>query len=192
MLIEFIRNLITFGTIKRVDNSSTLLRGQIETQGVSKEHVLYSNYGFVSYPPLNSSSLAYNVAINGYEDGKFSLPFVTNPPSVQEGEVCIYNNLTDTKIHLDREGNLTINTTKDTVINTTGNLEATATAATVTASTISLTGDVTITGNLIVTGTLGSTGLATLTGGATISGKPFLTHIHSGVTPGPGNTGGVV
>ena len=50
-----------------------------------------------------------------------------------------------------------------------------------------------ITGNVKITGNLEVSGNSTLTGNATtIAGKQFLSHTHSGVTTGPGVSGGVV
>lgn len=54
---------------------------------------------------------------------------------------------------------------------------------------INFDGNATISGNLQV---VGNTTTANMTAtNATISGKPFLTHTHAGVTPGPGTSGPV-
>lgn len=77
----------------------------------------------------------------------------------------------------------------------------------VTTAGLTVAGDTTITGNLIVSGNISGTNIAasgvlsgasaaivgSLTaGGVSIAGVPFGSHIHSGVTVGVGNTGGVV
>lgn len=54
------------------------------------------------------------------------------------------------------------------------------------------TGDVQIDGKCTIDKDLKVKGNATIDGDCSIKGKNFMTHTHSGVTPGGGNTGGVV
>jgi phage baseplate assembly protein gpV len=60
----------------------------------------------------------------------------------------------------------------------------------ITAAKVKITAPVEITGNVTITGTLTSGAIASPA--ATIGGKPFATHTHSNVTPGPGTTGPIV
>ena len=117
-MIEFLRNLITFGTIRRVDNSSGLLRAQVETQGVAKENILYSNYGFASNPPISNKTLGINLSINGYEDEQYTLPFVADKqPKLETGESQVWT-IYGTRIHLKKNGDIDINSDANININT--------------------------------------------------------------------------
>jgi phage baseplate assembly protein V len=55
---------------------------------------------------------------------------------------------------------------------------------------VQVAGNVQIAGNLSVTGTSTGTGAATFSGGVTGAGVTLQAHVHSGVQPGGGNTGG--
>jgi hypothetical protein len=62
-----------------------------------------------------------------------------------------------------------------------GSGEVTITPDSGTTKLVATAGTITVTGNLVVNGNLSATG--------TLDGKTFLTHTHSGVTTGGGNTG---
>jgi phage gp45-like len=217
MLIKLynkVKNMIKRAIITNVDKTTKMYKLQIKSHKAVRNATMLMPYGLICDPEINSEGLLFSV---GGDGGRmYCIPF--NPdlqPDTIKGDVILYSNKT-TKITLKKNSNIEISTTKDVSVNcnnltanVTGDIEATcsnlgatvsgdvtvncdnisATATTqadITAPAINLTGNVVITGNLSVTGT------STLTGVTTIETKPFLTHIHSGVTSGANNSGGVV
>ena len=102
-----------------------------------------------------------------------------NAPKINEGEKIIYGKKKN-QIYFKQDGSISITTADKKQIDITAQGGVNITGA------VSIVGNVTITGNLDVSGT------SNLQGTTTIETKPFISHTHSGVTVGAGNTGGVV
>lgn len=125
--------------------------------------------------------------------GPRSQPRVLSPvPSTDGAE--LRNDARSAFVRIDGSANVTVQTSGNVQVTAGGDLTADITGdasvvagtASVIASTIALTGDVTINGNLHVTGT------SLLDGAVTNSGKNIGGgHTHSGVATGGGHTGGV-
>lgn len=182
---------IFWGLLNRITDNGKVLQGQFFGKTKAKIRNV-TPYGFFCYPPKNSQ-LVVMKAIN---ESFYAIAFQDSSiPSLKENEVEVGNFVAGTTIKFDENGNIDITCSGNCTINVTGNasisaenITATAnTKATVTAptseinSTTSCTIDSGGTGKIIVT-----------PAGTTIDNKPFLTHLHSGVTTGVGNTGGVV
>lgn len=117
-------------------------------------------------------------------------------PSISTNSVQLRNDAGDTYIEIKQDKTIKVETPAAIQVHSGGNLTATVGGnlsatisgttdvtssgnATVTAPTIQLTGNVQVTGNLSVSGTMTNNG--------TNVGR---THVHSGVSTGPSNTGG--
>jgi phage baseplate assembly protein V len=110
----------------------------------------------------------------------FVIPFdVINAPKILEGEKIIYGKKGN-QVYLKQDGSINIITGDNKQIDITAQ------------GGINITGAVNITGNVAITGNLSVSGTSDLQGTTTIETKPFISHTHSGVTIGAGNTGGVV
>lgn len=98
---------------------------------------------------------------------------------------------TEVEIRLKENGDLVINTdlniitnSKTATVNATTSITLAAPLMTVNVPQTDWTGNITLTGNILHTGNY------TMTGVATFNGIPFMTHKHTGVTPGGGTSGG--
>lgn len=116
-------------------------------------------------------------------------------PHESNRDLCIAHNIasgTEVNIILKQAGNLIINTEQAVTVNCkTGVMNATE-SYTISTPTMNVNADTTNwTGDIIQTGNYNQTGNYTMTGQATFNGVLFDTHFHSGVTPGPGNSGPV-
>lgn len=133
--------------------------------------------------------------------GLFSFANSVNRPGIRKyphnpkTDLVIAHNIasgTEVMIHLKQNGELIINTEQAVTVNCkTGTVNATE-SYTINAPTMNVNADTTNwTGNIIHEGDYTQTGNYTMTGQATFNGVLFDTHFHSGVTPGPGNSGPV-
>ena len=110
----------------------------------------------------------------------YVIPYdVDNAPKILEGEKIIYGKKQN-QIYFKQDGSISITTADDKQIDITAQ------------GGVNITGAVNITGNVTITGNLSVSGTSDLQGTTTIETKPFISHTHSGVTVGAGNTGGVV
>ena len=129
-----------------------------------------SLYGFSCNPPVGSTGTMWTVL--GDEENRlafFNLP-QKRFKNLKPGEVQHGNPLTRSSIKYDEEGNITITSTKDIIIES-------ANKVTIEATTVEIVADVTITGKLTVSDDVIA---------GTISSKD---HIHSGVTSGGESSG---
>lgn len=187
-----IRELIRLGIITSVDNSSGMLRAQVKVLSSEADSVediiLIPLYGMNGNPPIiNSRCLIFNIF--GHSESKFGLALAPNDvPTTQAGEAVFYNHF-GSKIFLKANGDIELTPKEGTniILNTTGNVNVNAENANITATNTTINGDVEINGDLQVSGNSNLVG-----SGTSIAGKVFLTHLHSGVTSGINNTGGVV
>lgn len=104
---------------------------------------------------------------------------VDSAPKINEGEKLIYGKKKN-QIYFKADGSITINTADSKQIDVSAQ------------GGVNISGAVNITGNVTITGNFSVSGTSNLQGTTTIETKPFISHIHSGVTAGPANTGGVV
>ena len=110
----------------------------------------------------------------------YVIPYdVDNAPKILEGEKIIYGKKKN-QIYFKQDGSISIATADSKQIDITSQ------------GGVNITGAVNITGNVAITGNLSVSGTSNLQGATTIETKPFITHTHSGVTVGVGNTGAVV
>ena len=164
------RSLIRIGTIRSILTRLGLIAGTATSLDANNPEniTLAIPYGLNSAPPPGINCLM--LAPFAYSENIYALPFNVNAPKLQLGETIIYDNFGG-QIYLKANGDIDIIAAKN--VNITG-------------------GTTTINGNVHITGTLAVDGNATLTGsGSSIAGKTFLTHTHTGVTTGSGNSGGV-
>jgi phage gp45-like len=110
----------------------------------------------------------------------YVIPYdVDNAPKILEGEKIIYGKKKN-QIYFKQDGSISIATADDKQIDISAQ------------GGVNITGAVNITGNVAITGNLSVSGTSSLQGTTTIETKPFISHTHSGVTTGAGNTGSVV
>jgi len=151
--------------------------------------IRYSPYGLCTSAPLNSNVLL--LSAHGQESLKYALTddMQNRYKNLKEGEVVLYNYLSGSFIYLKENGDIEVECKKDEKINVVGDADVTVggsltatavVAATITAPTINLNGNVNISGNLITTGEV------------TGNGKVLSTHTHPYTWTDPagsGNTG---
>ena len=183
---------------------------QVQFLSQVKDAVNAAPYGMHTSPVLNTPCLL--ITINNDSANSYVLPlsFIErkNESELKEGEVIIGNFTKQASILFDEDGNINIATQqnlnatveKQATVEVKGDLKATVEGN----ADIDITGttDLDSTGNITVDGpniTVNSPGTINVTGSSvvlgsntTIDSKVFLNHIHSGVTPGVGNTGPVV
>lgn len=171
-------NNIKLGTIVKTTNKLNVVRAQVKPilETDVEEVALLNSWGSNSNPNIGDPCIIF--VVDGASAKKYAIPFNLNDAiNIAIGEKIIFNKEGNTKIHLKSDGSIDIEAVDS---NTSPTINITATSG------INITGDVTITGDLSVTGDSTLTGTST-----TIAGKDFLTHVHSGVTSGGSNTGGV-
>lgn len=187
-LVHKIQQQIRLGTITAIYNKYGIVRAQVVVLDEAPEDViLLQPYGQNSCPPVGS---LVEIFVNfANSENKYAIPY--NPqdtPVLKVGESVLYNHF-GSQVYLKEDGSIDILPKSGANINiiSTADVNITAENANITATNTTIDGDVQITGNLVVDGD------STLTGAGTeIAGKVFLTHLHSGVTTGVDNTGGVV
>jgi len=104
----------------------------------------------------------------------YVIPYdVDSAPKIFEGEKIIYGKKQN-QIYFKQDGSISIKTADEKQID------------------ITAQGGVNIIGNVNITGNLNVSGTSNLQGATTIETKPFISHLHSGVTAGAANTGSVV
>lgn len=116
-------------------------------------------------------------------------PAIRKYPHVPRTDLVVAHNIgtgTEVMIHFQQDGKLTINTENDVtvncksgIVNATESYSINTPLMNINANQTNWTGNITHSGNY------------TMTGNATFNGILFDTHTHSGVQPGPGNTGPV-
>jgi len=169
-----LKNTIVWGKITSVytEDNLILLKILLSPSNVEIDDVILINQSKTNtYPSIGTYCLVVNPPLK--EDDFYAFAFDgENANPINEGEVCIYANPTSFVL-FKANSDIDIVSNSNTIkINSNG---------------IEITGNVKITGNLEVSGN------STLSGNATtIAGKQFLSHTHSGVTTGPGVSGGVV
>lgn len=167
---------------------------QIEYLGKTADCVMLFPYGM--HANVDGSALALMVSVGGASDNRAAIPSsMDNRPQLAPGEVVIYSPKTGSAVTFKANGDVLVSALGDLTATVTGNASVTVggsasvTASgsiTLTAPTIALNGAVAIVGGLVAD-SIGVTGTLTQ-GGKDVGGA----HVHSGVTVGAGNTGGVV
>lgn len=151
-------------------------RGQCGYSGKIANYVRILPYGLSSLEPQGYFILLFNS--QGQEAVKFGIPSAMKNrlKDLKQGEVAIYNSLTQTYVILKEDGTFEINCS--------GLIDGD----------VEITGNVQIDGNLNIDGTLDVTGATTLTTvtatSIVIGGINFGTHVHGGVDTGSSNTQG--
>jgi phage gp45-like len=142
-----------------------LLRSEMEIDDVR----IVSSFGISGYPTIGSQCIVINTDCD--TSRSYGLIIDLEHITSDANGIVIYGK-NDNKLYFMDNGNIDIVSNKNKI--------------TLKGNSVEITGDVKITGNLEVSGN------STLTGtGTTIAGKNFLSHTHSGVTPGGGVSGGV-
>lgn len=141
-------------------DSSAYPSGQATHNGKVTSFNRLLPYGLSVLEPIGAFVLL--LSTQDQEAVKFGIPSAMQNrlKNLVEGEVAVYNSLTEVYVILKADGTVEINA------------------------------DTTIDGDLVVTGDALISGDLTVTGNATIDGISFNTHVHSGVQTGVGNTGG--
>ena len=169
---------------------------------------LITLYGLCSNPPAGSNILLFDV--QGQEENRAG---ITNFPGsrfkgLKVGEVAVGNYITKSNVKFLENGdievtgtnNMTVTiATNNTVtiggncsVNITGSATVNCASATLTAATTTINSNVTINGSLNINGNSTSNGSFTTSADVVAGGISLRTHLHNGVTPGGGNTGGPI
>lgn len=120
-------NSIKTGYISRVtDDSSTYPAIQVKYKGKTGNATRISPYGLDSNPPNGSFVLIQNAW--GQESNKFAVcaDFIHRYKNLEEGEVAVYNTLTQSYVILKANGNIDVQANGDININANGNVNITA------------------------------------------------------------------
>lgn len=200
-----LKNLIKIGWLSKNEKDDTIYpQALCSYSGKNTRVTRLSPYGLCSQPP--EGSLAVMLSNGSQESVKFAIidDMVNRFKPLEKGEVCIYNYMTKSYLLFNKDGDIHMVCMKDNIIQIVGNMEATvqgdltatvtgaltadAASAAITASTITLNGDVTVNGSFTQSG--GSS--SSFSGGLDINGITFSTHVHTGVQTGSNNTGGPV
>lgn len=143
-------------------------------------------YGVVSRCP--SGGLATRFLLMGKESN--SMAMCADPrnrmKNLNEGEIGLYNQTTQSFVLLRGNGDVEVNAQGNVIANATGDIQAEASSATITASTVTINGNLVVDGNITNTGNIASDG--TIDSG-TISLEQH-THPYTWTDPaGSGSTG---
>lgn len=177
------RVMMTVGraVLRAIDDSGSRQTAQIEAlRGEVRDAVeRMQQYGFTSVPLPGADGAVVFVAGNreqgiivATEDRRYRLT------GLEGGEVAIYDDQGQ-KVHLTRDG-IVVETSLDLTATVGGAASVTAASVSVTAPTVTITGDLNVTGTI--------TGTVDVVGG----GKSLKTHVHGGVAFGGSNTGAPV
>lgn len=177
------RVMMTVGraVLRAIDDSGSRQTAQIEAlRGEVRDAVeRMQQYGFTSVPLPGADGAVVFVAGNreqgiivATEDRRYRLT------GLEGGEVAIYDDQGQ-KVHLTRDG-IVVETSLDLTATIGGAAAVTAASVSVTAPTVTITGDLSVTGTI--------TGTVDVVGG----GKSLKTHVHGGVAVGVSNTGAPV
>lgn len=139
-------------------------------------------YGLSSLEPENYYVFILNS--QGQESTKLGIPSAmqNRKKGLKQGEVAIYNSLTQTYVILKEDGSFEINCSGiiDGDVQITGDVQ--------------IDGDLTVDGDTTIAGALSVTGPTTLSTcsctAITINGLEFGSHVHGSVEPGGGTSGG--
>lgn len=160
---------------------------QVTAYDVAADVIVLWPYGMHGGPPVNSYAISF--AFNGEQENRAVMVYRPDlrPKNKKPGEVEFGNFVHGSTIFFDDDKNIVVNCENDQIVTIKG------------ASIINVTGDADITvggevnlttSKLTVDGDLEVTGDTTLGATVTSNGKDISdTHIHSGVTTGPGTSG---
>lgn len=166
--------------VESIDNANNFQVGTAKSFGVqNRDFDIFHPYGFESLPP--SGSLATLFPVLDSPENLFGMVYHPNLryKELESGEVIFWNPLTKTKIIQKANGDTILDCKNDLTLTVTNNVNLTCNGTvTINAPTTNINGNVTVTGNF------------TVTGQAILAGIGFNTHVHTGVQPGPSNTGG--
>lgn len=177
-ILAKMRNLITLAAITLASKDDGDFQiGQTDANGKPLDTQFVYPYGMAANAPRTSQVL--RMLIDGSIQNTAGIPI--NPgnrfKNLKEWEVAVGNFLKKSKIFFDEDGNVEIDASefdKDVTIKVGS-------------------GKTVIEGNLEVKGNITATGdIDTSTGDVTAGTISLKTHLHSGVTSGPANTGGPV
>lgn len=161
------------------DDSSAYPKGQAGYNDKTTDFLRYSLYGLDSNPPLNSWVLL--LGSQGQEAVKIGLisDFLNRKKGLKEGEVVLYNTLTQSFVLLKENGDIEVDAKNDLIATVAGDATITATNVTVNGSTkVSV---------LAPSVQLGVPGFLSLITSAFIAF--FNLHTHSGVVAGAAVSG---
>lgn len=164
------------------DDSTSYPTGECGYNGKQATFTRLLPYGLSSLEP--EGYFVFVINSQGQEAVKFGIPSAmqNRMKGLKEGEVAIYNSKTQTHVFLLEDGTFEINC--DGLI--TGDVEITGN--------VQIGGNLNVDGNVTIGGTLGVTGATTASTisctAITVNGIPFSTHVHGGIEPGSGTSGG--
>lgn len=207
-------NLIKTGKLISVDDSGNLRSGVVSFLGKNQKVNVFTPYGLMHNPPINS--LSFLCCLLGKESNilSFSDDPINRPlKNLKEGEVALGNYKTGDYVYFDEDGNFkgvvtkdfnfiigndqiesvgndkTVTAGNDINLTATNNINLTATTS------ISLNApQINITGALTMIGGIGMTGTLNITGDLIVNGKSInQLHKHPIISgsSAPGPTGGV-
>ena len=176
------------------DDSSAYPNAQSTYSKKPTDHVRLSTYGICANAP--NGSHVFLLQSEGKESIKFGIEndFLRRLKGLTEGEAALYNTLTESFVLMKADGSVEVDSKKDIIataagdvtITASGDINATASTATVTASTVTINGNLVVNGT--ITGPTAITSSGTITGASIAStavGVPYETHTHVGASGGP-------
>jgi len=181
-MINALRTLITRARVSlSLSDSSNFPRTQATWNGTTKPVETIWPYGLAGRAPSDSLLLLFRVNGTTEDRAGIAMDPLRRFKDLADGEVVVGSPFSGANVHFKANGDIEVTGPANLIASITGSATVTAPGgADVNGVQIDSAGNVTIPGTL------------TVTGGASIAGKDFLTHVHSGVTAGPSNTGGVV
>lgn len=197
------------GLFKRLIRWASVVRSGTDTGQFPVQQVVYLGktadaimvFPYGMHANVDGNSIGPLVLLNGNDENRAMVPTsMTRRSTLGSGDVEIYSPVSRSRVTIRANGdvevdaaNITATASGDLTATVTGSVAVTASAATVTAPTVTLdSATVSVTGNLTVTGTI-TGGNITTAGTLTQGGKDVgASHVHSGVSTGPSNTGTVV
>lgn len=155
--------------------------------GKTKDFRVFIPYGLISSAPSGSEGITMQILCQEDDSIVILSDVEGRKKDIKDGETGLENTVTGVNIILNDSGDVVINNANNVQINSNTEINGDLTLN----GNLTMTGNANITGNLTVTGSV-TAATGAFTTGASIAGKDFITHVHSGVSSGPSNTGGVV
>lgn len=165
-------------------DASSYPQGQAKHNGKTTDYTRLSPYGLVSNPPKGSWVLLLSSMAQSAVKFGIASDMLGRIKGLKEGECGLYNTKTTSFALLKENGDIEADAKGDLIGSATGSADITAgIEINLTAPTINLNGDVNVSGDLTAVGTVEGSEL-------TDGSVPYSTHVHGGVDPGSGSSGG--
>lgn len=158
-----LKSMITAGIQrKKADDSGDMGTAQVSAMGQTRDIASITPYGVANSPPKGSVWVIFQLRGNSDDCAGIGNDYKNRFKNLKEGEMAVYNSKSGTHIYLKEDGTIEI----------------------------ASAGNIDISGAPFVNV---ASGTVKVTGGDVLADTVSLkNHVHSGVTPGPSNTGAPV